>query len=210
MKKVFIALSLVLAIVLFTACDNTDSVYEVYSDFLTSYSRKSAVDDLIDDILRSGTWVDGSVDYTIENTSDFRSYDVIRVWKNYNPLERGSAYSSVKVTEAEGKLSGTYIDDKNSSVVMDGISISFTYDIIDDDTGETIEEGRAGTLEISGTTTFEEKDGIIRDSGRITVNGKTFALSFASDDGYGVLREAEVNGKKVDVRFFNAFMNMLR
>ncbi len=114
------------------------------------------------------------------------------------------------MTEAKGKLSGTYIDDKNSSVVMDGISISFTYDIIDDDTKETIEEGRAGTLEISGTTTAEEKDGIRRESGRVTVNGKTCALSLASDDGYGVLGEAEVNGKKVDVRFFNAFMNMLR
>ncbi len=88
MKKVFIALSLVLVIVSFTACDNTGSVYEVYSDFLTFFSRKSAVDDLIGNIPRSGTWVDGSVDYTIENPSDFSSYAVIRVWKNYNQLER--------------------------------------------------------------------------------------------------------------------------
>lgn len=114
------------------------------------------------------------------------------------------------MTEAKGKLSGTYIDARNNSVVMDGISISFTYDITDDDTTEKIEEGRSGTLEISGTTTIEEKDGLIRESGRVTVNGKTFSLSAVIDNKNGVMKEAVINGKKVDVRFFNAFMDMFR
>lgn len=210
MKKVVIVLSLVLIIFSFAACDNTDKVFEVYSDFLGSYSRKSAVDDLLSDILGARTWPDGRVDYTIENTSDFSPSGVTRLWAKYNPLERGRDYNSVTVTEAKGKLSGTYIDDRNNSVVMDGISISFTYDITDDDTTEKIEEGRSGTLEISGTTTIEEKDGLIRESGRVTVNGKTFSLSAVIDNKNGVMKEAVINGKKVDVRFFNAFMDMFR
>lgn len=210
MKKLFIVLSLVLIIFSFAGCDNTDRVFEVYSDFLGSYSRKSAVDDLIGDILKAGTWPGGEVDYTIENTSDFSASCVTRLWAKYNPLERGRDYSSVTVTEVKGKLTGNYSDSQNLSIVMDGIRIAFTYDITDDDTGKIIEERRSGTLEISGEAAIEEKDGLRRESGRFTVNGKTFSLSAVIDNKNGVLKEAVINGKKVDVRFFNAFMDMFR
>ncbi len=210
MKKLFIVLSLVLVIFSFVACDNTDKVFEVYSDFLGSYSRKSAVDDLIGDILKGGTWPGGDVDYTIENTSDFSASGVKRLWAKYNPLERGRDYSNVAVTEVKGKLRGKYSGSDDYDIVMNGIRIAFTYDITDDDTGEKIEERRSGTLEISGTTMIEEKDGLIRESGRVTVNGKTFSLSAVIDNKNGVMKEAVINGKSVDVRFFNAFMDMFR
>ena len=108
MKKAFIVLSVVLVILLSVACDNTDKVFEAYSDFLRSYSRKSAVDDLLSNILRDNTWVDGRVDYTIKNTSDFSSSDVARLWERYNPLERGREYSSVTITEAKGRHQRTF------------------------------------------------------------------------------------------------------
>lgn len=210
MKKLFIVLSLVLIIFSFAACDNTDKVFEVYSDFLVSYSRKSAVDDLLSDILGAHTWPDGRVDYTIENTSDFSAYGVKRLWAKYNPPERGRDYSNVTVIEVKGKLAGNYSDRENCSIVMDGVRIAFTYDITDDDTSEKIEERRSGTLEISGRSMSEEKDGIRRDGALFTVNGKTFEGSVVIDNKNGVMKEAVINGKRVDVRFFNAFMEMFR
>jgi len=210
MKKAFIVLSVVLVILLSVACDNTDKVFEAYSDFLRSYSRKSAVDDLLSNILRDNTWVDGRVDYTIKNTSDFSSSDVARLWERYNPLERGREYSSVTITEAKGRLSGNYSGRENSSIIMDAVRIAFTYDIVDEDTGDKIEEGKSGKLVISGTTAVEEKDNLRRESGQITVNGMTFAVSAVIDDKNGVMTEAVINGQSVDVRFFNAFMNMFR
>ncbi len=210
MKKGFIVLSLLLVVFQSISCDNTDRVFEVYSEFTSSYSVKGAVDDLMFDILQSHTWSGGKVDYRIEKTSDFLPLKVARLYEKCSPPGSGREYKGLVITEVKGSIGGKYSGRDNYSIVTDGVRIAFTYDIADDSTGEIIEEGRTGVLEISTKVSTEEKDGLRRERTEVAVNRKTFSLFLLVDEKNGVLKEAVINSKKVDVRFINAFFNLFR
>ncbi len=229
MKKLLVVLLSVLLLFSFTSCEKDKSAevqaeYEAkiqaqqekneelvknFEDFLDAYKDDISVLRSIlvncydyDNMFRFQL---SQVDVNVTLSESHYPHLELDDFKDYLSLKEGEHFAASSITfdpAPSGSVTGTATATNNFNLVYNQNKVTFKYDVQNDTS--TVKSNQKLEVTIDGYFKEVDNDDVHTVDYNLTINDKTYQLSYTYDKKTKQVTAAKINGKDVERRLFNA------